>query len=196
MQPDPLAWSEYYKASVGRGPNPFWARVEPFLPSGGRALDLGAGTGSGTRFLLDRGFEVVAVEAQPEGIAYLKTHCPEAEIRQSTFEELVLEPAAYDVVMGVFSFFFVGEAEFPRFWDQVRGAVKPGGLLGGQLLGPKDDWVARGYSHHTSAELEALTMEFEMLFQEEVDRPGQTIQGVPKHWHVHHFLARRSPAWT
>jgi len=192
MQPEGLAWTEYYRASAERGPNPFWARVEPFLPSGGRALDLGAGNGSGTRFLLDRGFEVTAIDSQPESIEYLQGLCPEAEIRLSRFEDLVLEPGAWDVVMGVFAFFFVSGVEFPRFWDQVRGSVRPGGLLGGQLLGPKDDWATRGYAVHTATEVTALTMEFEMIFREEVDRPGQTIQGVPKHWHVHHFLGRRT----
>jgi SAM-dependent methyltransferase len=185
-------WTDYYETVEALGPNPFWEKLLPFLPSSGLALDLGAGSGLGTRVLLDHGLQVLAIDAEADGLARLKARCPEAETRQSTFENLELVPESFDVVAGIFSFFFVGPADLPAFWATVTGSVKPGGILPGQLLGPNDTWVERGYSTFPKDDLATLLDGFEILFYEEHDRDGTTAHGTQKHWHVHHIVARKT----
>jgi len=193
-QSESVDWAEYYSAAEERGLNPFFERLQPFLddlPAGAKILDLGAGTGLGTRMLLDRGFEVTAVDAEPVAIAQLIVRCPEAHVIESRFEDLRLPANEFDLVLGVFSFFFCSALDFPAFWAQSRNAVKLGGLLAGQLLGPCDGWTKRGYPSCTAREMDVLLKGFDFLLREEVERLGKTIQGAPKYWHLHHFVARK-----
>jgi tellurite methyltransferase len=59
-----LRWPAVYEATRGR---PAWPLViEAAAPAPGkRALDLGAGAGRDSRFLLEQGFQVTAVDASP-----------------------------------------------------------------------------------------------------------------------------------
>lgn len=187
----PVDWSGYYQAMVSRPLHPHYANLDPYLPAGGEALELGCGVGQGVVHLLEKGFHVTAVDAEEEALALLRSRLPNgapAKLVRNQFQELEME--TYDVVVAHFCLFFLTPAEFEAFWPRLVGSIKPGGLLSTQLLGVNDEWRDRGYTTHTREEVEALLEPFEVLYLEEVDRDGETAQGVPKHWHVFHVVAR------
>lgn len=187
-----MSWSEYYDAVEGRPPNPFLARLKPHLGSGGRALDLGAGTGPATRFLVEHGYQVTALDNDPEGLGRLRGKMvggAHVEIVQAPFWEL--PPGPYDVIVSLFSLFFCPPKRFDETWQVIEAAVAPGGILAGQLLGPEDTWNNGSLSVHTAEDVDRLFAGWEWLDREEANRDGVTATGREKHWHVHHLIARR-----
>lgn len=56
----------------GSDPDPTVAKVAALLPEGARVLDAGCGDGRNSLFLLERGFQVQAVDFAPSGIRHLE----------------------------------------------------------------------------------------------------------------------------
>lgn len=193
----PEDWAEYYQAMLARPRHPHYDNLDPHLPDGGNALDLGCGVGQGVVHLVEKGFTVTTVDAEVEALKHLKDRLPaDASVKliHSNFEDFGSQLpglGTFDVVVAHFSLFFLPPDEFAKFWPLVVNAVKPGGLLSTQLLGVNDDWTERGYSVHTSEQVEDLMEPFEVLVQEEVERDGETALGTKKHWHVFHIVARK-----
>ncbi len=188
-------WADYHRTVEAKGLNPFLSILEPLLPPPGVALDLGAGTGRHAVWLLERGWRVEAVDADPEALAALTERVPVGSpltLQAASFEEATFPPCR--LALCVFSLFFTRPESFEDVWQRLVTAIEPGGVFAGQFLGPSDEWVGTGLSVHSRAELEALLTGFEVLHFEEIDRPGQTAEGTPKHWHVFHVVARRTHA--
>ena len=185
-------WSEYYEAMLSKPLHPHYEKLDPHLPEGGEALELGCGVGQGVVHLLEKGFHVTAVDAEEEALALLKSRLPSgapAKVVQGRFQELEMD--TYDVVAAHFCLFFLTPAEFDAFWPRLISAIKSGGLLSAQFLGVNDEWRDRGYTTHTREQVDELLKPFEVLSLEEVERDGETAQGIPKHWHVFHVVARK-----
>lgn len=181
-------------------------------PVAGRApvaVDLACGEGRDTVELLRRGFRVVAIDAQAEAIERLRTRVSAegldaaAAARLSTlvapFEHA--QWPACELLVASFAIPHTTPAGFARVWAHIVERLTPGGLFAGQLFGPDDTW-ARPDHHdgidrvfHTRAQVTALidAAGFEALHWDEVNRPGKTASGEPKHWHVHHLVLRRGP---
>ncbi|MFN8220515.1 MAG: methyltransferase domain-containing protein [Fimbriimonadales bacterium] len=185
-------WSAYYEATLDKPLHPVYAELEPHLPAGGVALELGCGVGHGVRHLLEKGFHVVAIDGEPEAIEIVRSRLPEdadVEMVVANFETVDLP--ACDVAVAGFSLFFLEPPAFDKFWRRLVAAIRPGGLFAGQFLGPNDDWVSRGYSVHSRAQIDELFRDFEVLHLEEAERDGETAMKTPKHWHVFHVVARK-----
>ena len=54
-------WGRFYTYTKDSPPWPLLVRAASLVPRNGRALDLGAGAGRDTRYLLEQGFRVTAV---------------------------------------------------------------------------------------------------------------------------------------
>jgi tellurite methyltransferase len=184
------SWEEYFASTRDLPLHPLYRVLEPYLPTEGRVLELGCGVGTGARWLAERGLQVHAVDALPE--AFDETTKPPNLTFECTYmQALDLPPASYDVVVAGFCLFFLTREELAAFWPRLVAALRPGGLFMAQFLGERDDW-ARDYLAQTRPELEAMLAPFEVLHWEEAERDGKTSQGTPKHWHVHHLVARPS----
>jgi SAM-dependent methyltransferase len=93
------------------------------LPDRASVLDLAAGTGKLTRILLQRGFDVVAVEPVAEMRAALPT---EAHALEGTAEDIPLEDGAVDAVTVAQAFhWFDPHAAVP----EIGRVLRPGGVL-------------------------------------------------------------------
>ena len=78
---------------------------------GGRALDVGAGTGALTGELLRRGGEVVAAEPSPEFCAALRERFPSVDVQQAPVERLPFEDASFDAALAQLVVAFMADAE-------------------------------------------------------------------------------------
>jgi SAM-dependent methyltransferase len=161
------------------------------------AIDLGCGEGRDTVELLRRGWRVLAIDGQEEGIRRLRVR-PDLppnsllETQVSRFEESSLPKSAALLLNASFSLPFCGPAYFEILWHQILASLLPGGRFSGQLFGDRDGWAGRpAMTHHTRSEAEALLAPLIIERFDEEERDGATVDGSPKHWHVFHIVARK-----
>jgi tellurite methyltransferase len=191
----PSDWSNFYRLTKDNPPSPLLTRAIERAPGKGRALDLGAGAGPDTRYLLEQGFEVTAVDADPGSVAILSA-LPNDRLRvvQSRFEDLDFAAAGpCDLINAQFTLPFVPRDQFAAVFARLKAALAPGGVFSGQFFGVHDQWNTsdRDMTFLTRAEAESLLSDLETIELTEEDADGQIADGSPKHWHVFHILARR-----
>lgn len=194
---DDRDWTAYYAATRGRPPRPTLLRAlaAAHRRPGRRAIDLGCGTGRDTLPLLAAGWHVLAIDAEPAAIAGLEAAVPAAwrprlVTRIARFEQCHLPRA--DLVNASFSLIAIERhAVLADLVRRIHAALGQGGRFAGQLLGPKDSWVA-GDRRVVGLDRPALQPLFagfrlEWLAEEETD--AVTPMGEAKHWHVWHVNA-------
>ena len=189
-------WAGYYAWSAGREPRPLLLAACRELGAGQArlAIDLGCGEGTDTLELLARGWRVLAVDAEPAGLALLRARIPPGaagriRVLRASFAEAEL-PCAYLIHAG-FSLPFCPPREFPALWARIRRTLAPGGVFAGQLFGIRDTWADDpDLSFHTRHQAETLLDGLDILGLEETERDGHAFSG-PKHWHTFDILARK-----
>ncbi|MGN6426034.1 MAG: class I SAM-dependent methyltransferase [Leifsonia sp.] len=188
-------WSQFYEKQGGRGVRPtFETALAAWDGEPGFALDLGCGDGVETRALAERGWRVLAVDADP-GVAdrVVDGLAPDAaarvDVRSAAFETLGELPQA-ELVYAGFALPFCEPGRFPYLWADIRDALVPGGLFAGELFGPHDEWFGRPrMNFHDRRGVEGMLAGMDVLTLVEDDRRGMSFEG-PKHWHVFHIVAR------
>lgn len=190
-----FVWSDFYQITKNRPPWPRLVRAAALLESRGRALDLGCGAGRDTRYLLEQGFEVTAVDREAASLAALADlPVDRLHLVQSAFEDFAFE--RYDLINAHFALPFTNKELFPMVFARLKASLNPGGIFVGQFFGVNDTWNTPDSSmtfftrEQAQKQLEGLDIaEFE-----EEDQDGETADGTLKHWHVHHMIARRPAA--
>ena len=171
--------------------------LERFAAEGrapGLALDLGCGIGRDALTLLARGWRVVGLDQRVEALATLAERAGPHGSRLLLWAQKIEEarlPIA-DFVIASFSLFLVPPERFATVWAEIRRALRPGGRLALQLLGPRDDWASGpGISVHRAEEVEALVTGLEVEWRQEEESFAVTPRGIGKRWHLWHLVARK-----
>jgi len=121
--------------------------VSWLIPRDARVVvDIGAGTGALTRSLVTLGLEVIAVEPDEKMREVLASRSPSADVREGRAEEIPLEDAEADAVVGGQMWHWV---DLEPATAEVARVLKPGGTLG--LV-----WNQRNDSVPWMAELSAI----------------------------------------
>jgi SAM-dependent methyltransferase len=124
------------------------------------AIDLGCGEGTDALELLARGWSVMAVDAEPAGLALLRARIPPSaagrvRVLCASFAEADL-PCAHLLHAG-FSLPFCPPRKFPAMWARIGQALAPGGVFAGQLFGIRDSWADDpDMTFHTRRQVEVL----------------------------------------
>ncbi|MEZ4729656.1 MAG: class I SAM-dependent methyltransferase [Caldilineaceae bacterium] len=189
-------WTNYYKARTGRPPRPLLlAAMARFVGAAGlQAIDLGCGEGTDTIALLDQGWQVLALDQQPEAIVRLQAQTPpellgRLQTQTVAFEAVTLPPA--DLIYAGFSLPFCHPDHFAAFWDKLVNAVRPGGRFAGQIFGERDGWAdAPDMTFLTISQTQEMLRSFEIESFTEIDEDGQAVSG-PKHWHYFEVIGRK-----
>ena len=188
-------WTSYYTATAAGAPrDTLLQALSSWSSPPGLALDLGCGTGRDTLVLLERGWQVLALDAEPEALSALRERTPgplqgRLETRQARFE--AVEIPHCDLLNSSFALPFCEPAHFPALWNGITAAVRPGGLFCGQLFGERDSWASKGVTVVDAAALQQVLREWDVLLHREEEEDGHTAVGRPKHWHIHHLVLRR-----
>src|SRR5271165_3312113 len=104
-------WGRFYNFTKDSPPWPLLVRAASLAPRNGQALDLGAGAGRDTRYLLGQGFQVTAVDADPRSVALLSALPPtNLRVVQSAFEDFPF--ATYDLISSQFALPFTPPDHF------------------------------------------------------------------------------------
>lgn len=197
LPPNPVSeWSDYYQSTLSKPLHPLFSILEPHLPEQGKAIDFGCGVGHAVKWLVEKGWSVVAVDGHEMALEIVHSRLSGdekalVETRLSMLEDAVVESGSYDLVVAAYSLFFIESKErLAEVWDRIWDGLKPGGLLLLELLGPNDDWADQLLTH-SREELDQLLSGWEVLHFEEAEQDGHTSQGIAKHWHVFHVIARK-----
>jgi tellurite methyltransferase len=186
-------WARFYQHTRERPPWPRMMRAASLVTGEKRALDLGCGAGRDTRYLLQQGFLVTAVDADANAMAILATF-PQERLRavQSSFVDFAFEH--YDLINAHFSLPFLPREQFYAVFEKVRQALNPGGIFVGQFFGVHDQWNtperAGTITFLTREEALQALEGLEVIEFEEEDVDSVIADGSPKHWHVFHIIAR------
>lgn len=166
-------------------------------------LDLAAGAGRDTQLMLERGWRVLAIEPEEDGVRRLRTRafCGEAlgsghlEILTSDFAAVARSglPEAH-LVNASFALPFCPKGEFPALWRAIDAAIPEGGRFAGQFFGDRDSWsIKEDRTHLTRASVLDLFARYQLNLFEEEDRPAKSAGSAHKHWHVFHVVATKQP---
>lgn len=190
---------KYYEKTSKMKPNPMVVGAVEILSifkhRGKVALDLGAGAGRDSKYLLRRGYKVTAIDRDPNAIKFLrKIKNKKLNVVQSTFEDFKF--GKYDLVSAMFSLPFTPPKHFSRVFSDLKRSIKPGGLFVGQLFGVNDQWntpeAKDRMTFHTLEEVEKLFSDTEVINEiHEDEKDGKTTLGEPKHWHVFYITAQK-----
>lgn len=97
------------------------------LPQGARILDLGCGSGRDTKYFLDQGYRVDAVDGSPE-LCKAASEYTGIAVRQMIFQDLA-EIETYDGIWACASVLHVKKAELVEVFRKMCTAVKNGGII-------------------------------------------------------------------
>lgn len=193
-------WSNYYRAVEGRPPRQTLLRALEHVESSSAAhtsklaVDLGCGDGRDTVELLRRGWQVLGIDGEMEAIARLRTRkdvdLTHLDTRIEAFEQLSLCKSSADLINASFCLPFCTPTAFPKMWETIVDALRPYGIFCGQLFGDRDSWVDHTVTF-TRSQVEALLVQFEVVWLDEEDHPGKTALGEDKHWHIFNIVAQK-----
>jgi len=193
-------WAEYFEAIEGREPREtVLEAIRLFDADPGDsirfAVDLGCGEGRDSAALLRAKWKVHAIDGHPDGIRRLLARndlgAPKNLSTQlAPFESVELPEC--DLLNASFSLPFCNPDHFDRLWSQIVRSIRSGGRFSGQLFGNRDTWASiADRSHHTKHQVEQYLLPFEVELLKEEEREGQDCNGIEKHWHLYHIVARK-----
>ncbi|MEZ4861081.1 MAG: class I SAM-dependent methyltransferase [Caldilineaceae bacterium] len=196
-QADSNRWTNYYQARAGRPPRPLLLNaLKRFADRSAttpyQAIDLGCGEGTDTVAMLERGWQVLAIDQQAEAIVRLQgqtpLNCqPRLHTQVAAFEDLTLPSA--DLIYAGYSLPFCRPTHFTALWEQIVGALRSGGRFAGQIFGNRDDWAGNPHmTFHTATAARQLFSDFTFEHFSEIDEDGRAVSG-PKHWHYFDVIA-------
>ena len=190
MKPD---WEAFYRNTKETPPSALLVQALESVLRKEKALDLGAGALKDTKFLLQQGFEVTAVDQEPvltemaEAVGSARLHAV-----VSSFEAFDFPEDAYDIANATYALPFNPPETFEAVFRQMKDSLAPGGVFCGQFFGTKDQWNANPrMTFHTKEQVEALLGGLEVIKLAEREWDGRTADGTPKHWHVFDVIARK-----
>jgi len=189
------SWNAYYSRTNAREPSSSLQRAVSLLPQTNEktALDLGCGAGVETRFLLEQGFRVTAVDRQTDMREYLLSLPSQHRLQviHTSFETLAFD--CYDLIHARHSLPFLASESFRAVWESIQGALNPGGVFVGTFFGPHDGWW-QAYHHHMTflerSQVEALMGHWHIIELVEQENDAKTALGEEKHWHIFHVIAQ------
>jgi len=183
-------WEGYYKATHEREPHALLVTALTYVKERERALDLGAGAGRDTRFLLAQGFKTVdVVEQGTDALHYLPS---EATVATVSFSEHTYPSEAYNLVNAQFSLPFNPPDSFEDVIAKIKKSLKAGGVFTGQFFGKEDGWAEdETMTFHTKEDVEHLLNDLEIFFLEESQEKGKTAIGGEKNWHIFNFIVQK-----
>lgn len=192
-----LAPEGYYENTKDGEPRPLLIEAVELLQkhSSMSALDIGCGAGRDTRYLLEQGFSVVAVEGNEEAQKYLQS-LPHQE--NLTFVQTMIqnfEFDQYDIINASHVLQFLDRTTFDEVFNEIKSSLKPNGLFVGQFLGVNDQWNKPGSDMTFLTKPEALVAleGLKILDFAETDEQGKLANGDEKHWHKFSIIAQKAP---
>jgi trans-aconitate methyltransferase len=167
-----LYMSAYYRKTQGRPARELLRglllRLEAEGIPPGDALDLGCGSGNESLALLERGWNVLAVDKEAAAIEILLERVPPAQrprlrTEVADFEHAQLAPC--DLIWSAQALPFCPPAQFSRVWTRILAALRPGAWLACDFFG-RDNFMRHktALSTHTLSDVRRLVASLELEY--------------------------------
>jgi tellurite methyltransferase len=191
-------WAAYYDKLRDRPPRKTAiAALDAFgaIVNDETVIDLGCGDGRDIVEMVRRGWNVIAVDAEPAALQQLSAReMPDAEkITPITarLEDVPL-PIGLRWVNSSFAMPLCEPGRFYELWARIIQTLPKDGRFSGQWYGTRDSWNGRpGITFLERNEALALLNGFDLEMFDEEESDSVTPRGNPKHWHIFHIVARR-----
>ncbi len=187
------SWLDFFGGTKDSPPSQGLVGAMRFVAKSGSALDLGAGAGKDSRYLLEKGYQVTAVDADPHSKDFLQKLPNQSNLNIVTSKLQNFEFKKYDLVTSWFTLSFLPVDELKNVIRDVKMSLKSGGVFTGNLFGVEDEWnkTRKGMSFFTIDEVRMQLIGLEILVLKELRNKGKLANGAPKYWHVIVFVARK-----
>ena len=130
-------------------------------------LEIGAGTGTDSKFLQDHGLQVIATDLSPEMV----TLCQQKGLTAYVMDFLGLDfpDSSFDAIYSVNCLLHVPTSDLPTVLQKLWGLLKPTGLFYLGVYGGAEEEGThiddnhepkRFFSHHTDAYMQHITSQF------------------------------------
>lgn len=167
-----------------------WSKENPGQV--GFAVDLGAGTGRDTLYLLKKGWHVLAIDLEEKAIEIIKSRLSEEEASRlstqvASFEEMEL-PSVCDIINARNALSYCDPDAFPNVWEKIVNCIAPGGCFSGTFFGDRAIPISIPHAFSLNREelLHLFREHFDIIFFDEQDRKGQGWR-----WHMFYITAQK-----
>jgi hypothetical protein len=181
-------WKTYHKLTEDTPPRALLVEALPFVNKSGIALDLGAGSLSESKYLLEKGFAVTAVDME----SFESFSHPRFTFKKKKFEKFHYPIKFFDLVNAQFAIPFMSQYDFSKVWPKLKESLVQGGIFTGQFFGTEDGWNNDIFMNfHNKNDVLSLLDGMDVIKLEEVKENKPTAKGEMKHWHIFHIIARK-----
>ena len=187
--------TEYYQDSIRRNRTSrlladfFRLKLDKNLKEK-NAIDLGCGAGNDTMLLLEKGFNVTAIDSEPQVKEILPKRAKNVQnlnVVIGDFSKVQLQKA--DLINANFSLFFV-KKDFDLFIKNVLGSINKNGYFVGNFLGKEDDWKKSKTTLEKDELLNYFSM-FKIIYFSEEKYYKDSLTKKNKFWHVYNIIAQK-----
>jgi len=197
---EPFNWKAYYDLHMAMPHTKSLATANVKYCNGPRgvALDIGAGNLRDTKYLLQEGFKVIAVDPSPDSAAMAKElHNPNLTMIEDIIGKYNFPKEYFQVVNAQGFLFHLRDERLVIIMNRIKSSLQKGGIFTTELLGKNDDWntIDSTKTFLDRSELEELFDGFEIKYLDEYERDVTSakseINGTNelKHWHKFKIIA-------
>lgn len=191
-------WKEYYELIGEKGHTKSLENALSYCKEKDYALDLGAGNLRDTKFLLENGFSVTAVDISTESERLAKEiGSPKLEMFLGRLGEYSFPEDKFSLINAQGILFHVHKDRFEVVLNNIKKTLRQGGVLCADFIGEKDDWNYEDGTKSilTKERLALLERDFEIKSfhdyeadeSEEIVKEKAIYKNNPdykaKHWH-------------
>lgn len=174
-------------------PNKLVEKALSYIQDNGKALDVGAGALRDSKYLLEKGFTVVAVDKDP----LIKEEAEKLQNQNLTVHvtdlaEWNFPENSFNLAIAINSLPFLPKSVSKDVFNKIKKSLIPGGVFCFSIFGDRDGWVANeNMSFFSKEEIEDVVSDMKALSFEEEEKDGKTIRGADKHWHIFRVIVRK-----
>lgn len=194
--------NKYQENTKNKEPGELAIRLINYIPPSSTVLDLGAGAGVDSRYFVDNGHYVTAIDRETAVISEIiespdSLHAGKINVIQDDFYHMNLPIC--DVIYANYSLPFCETAKFPDQWLKLESQIKIGAIIAFVFFGKNDDWNNNTdkYTFHSTEDVLSLLKNYEIMHLVEKEYDGKSMRPngeiVQKHWNVIEVIAKKRP---